>query len=213
MSTAATPVYGWNDLPWKKLQRTVFKLQTRIYQANRRGDTKAVRRLQRLLVTSRSAKLLAVRRVTQDNRGKRTAGVDGVKSLTPPQRLTLAQTLALPTKARPVRRVWIPKPGTNERRPLGIPMRRAYCISIQAASRFATERPPWGSPTSPFYRFYRRGSHVMMVCGGSTAAAPACAAQRSPPPIRAPTRGRAAPPGCRPGARPYTTPRSSCPRR
>src|SRR4051812_40986023 len=75
MSTVATPVYGWQDVPWKKLHRKVFKLQTRIYQARRRGNVKAVRKLQRLLVKSRSAKLLAVRRVTQDNRGKRTAGM------------------------------------------------------------------------------------------------------------------------------------------
>src|SRR5881275_890077 len=109
MSTARAPVYGWNTLPWKKLQRAVFKLQRRIYQASRRGDVQAVHKLQRLLVHSWSAKLLAVRRVTQDNRGKRTAGVDGVKSLTPPQRLRLAAALTLSTKARPVRRVWIPK--------------------------------------------------------------------------------------------------------
>src|SRR5690242_15801374 len=124
MCPAATRGYGWQDLPWRKLQRAVFKLQTRIYRASRRGDVRAVRRLQRLLVKSRSAKLLAVRRVTQDNRGKRTAGVDGVKLLTPPQRLTLAHALTLPTTASPVRRVWIPKPGTNEQRPLGIPTMR-----------------------------------------------------------------------------------------
>src|SRR5947209_4276793 len=109
MSPAAPSGYGWTAVPWKQVQRTVFKLQTRIYRANRRGDVQAVRKLQRLLVTSRSAKLLAVRRVTQDNRGKRTAGVDGVKSLTPPQRLALASSLVLPSKASPVRRVWIPK--------------------------------------------------------------------------------------------------------
>ncbi|MGI8549957.1 MAG: reverse transcriptase N-terminal domain-containing protein, partial [Dehalococcoidia bacterium] len=66
MSTTATPVYGWKDIPWRNLQRSVFKLQTRIYQARRRGDVQAVRKLQRLVVKSRSAKLLAVRRVTQD---------------------------------------------------------------------------------------------------------------------------------------------------
>jgi RNA-directed DNA polymerase len=56
----------WDTIPWKKLQRAVFKLQTRIYQAARRGDVGTVRRLQRLLMTSWSAKLLAVRKVTQD---------------------------------------------------------------------------------------------------------------------------------------------------
>ena len=57
------------------------------------------------LVRSWSAKCLAVRRVTQENRGKRTAGIDGVKSLTPPQRLQLVRTLQLPQRARPTRRV------------------------------------------------------------------------------------------------------------
>src|SRR5437879_2369412 len=122
MSPAVTSGYGWTAVPWKQVQRTVGKLQTRIYRASRRGDIRAVRKLQRLLVRSRSAKLLAVRRVTQDNRGKRTAGVDGVKSLTPPQRLRLAQTLSLSPKVQPVRWVWIPKPGTTEHRPLGIPI-------------------------------------------------------------------------------------------
>ena len=85
MSTAEMPVYEWSDLPWRKLEQIVYKLQKRIFQASQRGETKTVHRLQRLLITSRSAKLLAVRKVTQDNRGKKTAGVDGVKSLTPPQ--------------------------------------------------------------------------------------------------------------------------------
>jgi RNA-directed DNA polymerase len=59
MSTGENrPMYGWETLPWRKLERSVFKLQKRIYQASRRGDRKAVRRLQRLLTTSRAAKLL-----------------------------------------------------------------------------------------------------------------------------------------------------------
>lgn len=68
-----------------------------------------------------SARALSVRRVTQDNCGKKTAGVDGVKSLTPKQRLTLISLLKLGSKVSPTRRVWIPKPGTEEKRPLGIP--------------------------------------------------------------------------------------------
>lgn len=86
MSTVSEPMYEWKDLPWRKIERKVFKLQKRIYQAERRGDVKAVHRLQRLITKSWSAKCLAVRRVTQDNQEKRTAGVDGVKSLTPTAR-------------------------------------------------------------------------------------------------------------------------------
>jgi RNA-directed DNA polymerase len=80
----------WKTINWKQIQKNVYRLQTRIFKAKRRGDTKQVHRLQKLMIKSRSAKLLAVRRVTQDNQGKATAGVDGIKSLTPPQRLDLA---------------------------------------------------------------------------------------------------------------------------
>jgi RNA-directed DNA polymerase len=118
--SAAQPTYEWNTTPWRKLERNVFKLQKRIYQASRRGDSQQVRRLQRLLIKSWSAKAIAVRKVTQDNTGKKTAGVDGVKSLTPKQRLELVKNLNLKEKAKPIRRVWIPKPGKTEKRPLGI---------------------------------------------------------------------------------------------
>lgn len=66
-----------------------------------------------------SARCLAVRRVTQDNQGKKTAGVDGKKALTPKQRLTLVANLKLSPKVAPTRRVWIPKPGTDNGRLLG----------------------------------------------------------------------------------------------
>ncbi|WP_174236033.1 reverse transcriptase N-terminal domain-containing protein, partial [Planktothrix agardhii] len=78
---------AWNTINWAKVQRKVFKLQKRIYQASLSGQNAASRKLQKLLVKSYYAKLLAVRRVTQDNQGKKTAGVDGVKSITPKQRL------------------------------------------------------------------------------------------------------------------------------
>jgi RNA-directed DNA polymerase len=64
----------WKDLNWRKLERVTFKLQKRIYQASERGDVKAVRKLQKTLIRSWSAKCIAVRRVTQDNQGKSTAG-------------------------------------------------------------------------------------------------------------------------------------------
>jgi RNA-directed DNA polymerase len=84
---ASAPMERWNTLPWTRIQRNVFKLQKRVYRASCRGDVPPVRKLQRLLMSSWSAKLLATRRVTQDNRGKQTAGIDGVKSLTANQRL------------------------------------------------------------------------------------------------------------------------------
>ena len=79
-TVAPQPMDGWNTLSWKHIERGVLKLQKRIDQAQCRGKVKQVRALQRLLMTSRSAQLLAVRRVTQDKQGKKTAGVDGQKS-------------------------------------------------------------------------------------------------------------------------------------
>jgi RNA-directed DNA polymerase len=88
-------MYEWKTLPWRAIEQAVFKLQKRIYQASQRNDVKTVHRLQRLMVRSWAARCLAVRRVTQDNQGKKTAGIDGVKSLSPQERLALVAALDL----------------------------------------------------------------------------------------------------------------------
>ncbi len=144
----------WNKLPWHKLERRMFKLQKRIYQASQRGDVKTAHRLQRLLIKSWSAKCIAVRRVTQDNQGKRTAGVDGLKSLSPKARLTLVNSLKLGHKAAPTRRVWIPKPGTEEKRPLGIPT--IHDRALQALVKLALE-PEWEAKFEPNSFGFRPG--------------------------------------------------------
>ena len=154
MNTAIRPMYRWQDLPWQKIERNVFKLQKRIYQASQRDDTAAVHKLQRLLLNSWSARCLAVRRVTQDNRGKKTAGVDGVKSLRPSQRLQLTKTLTLSDMASPVRRIWIPKPGKTEKRPLGIPTMRNR--AEQALAKLALE-PEWEARFEPNSYGFRPG--------------------------------------------------------
>ncbi len=69
---------GWKAINWRKAERYVFKLQKRIYPASRRGDVKQVRKLQKTLMRSWFNRVLSVRRVTQDNTGKKTAGVDGI---------------------------------------------------------------------------------------------------------------------------------------
>ncbi|KAB8321246.1 group II intron reverse transcriptase/maturase [Tolypothrix campylonemoides VB511288] len=154
MNTAISPMYEWNTIPWHKLERKVYKLQKRIYQASSRGDAKAVRRLQKLLMSSWSARALAVRRVTQDNQGKKTAGVDGIKSLTPKQRLSLMDKLAMGSKVSPTRRVWIPKPGTDEKRPLGIPTMEDR--ALQALTKLALE-PEWEARFEPNQYGFRPG--------------------------------------------------------
>src|SRR6266851_9402783 len=105
---------AWNQLPWRKFEQHVFRIQKRIYRASQRGNHRAVQKLQKLLTKSEAARLLAVRRVTQDNQGKKTAGIDGVKSVRPQQHLVMAQEIHpkhwKQSKRKPVRRVWIPKP-------------------------------------------------------------------------------------------------------
>ncbi|MBA3924409.1 MAG: reverse transcriptase N-terminal domain-containing protein [Nostocaceae cyanobacterium] len=148
----------WNAIPWRKLERKVFKLQKRIYKASQRGDIKAVKKLQKTLLHSRSAKCLAVLRVTQDNRGKKTAGVDGLKSLSPKARLILVQSLKLGHKAVPTRRVWIPKPGSKgEKRPLSIPT--LYDRALQSLVKLALE-PEWEARFEPNSFGFRPGRNA-----------------------------------------------------
>jgi len=154
MSPATTPGYEWKALPWQQLERDVFKLQKRIFRASQRGDRRTVHRLQRLLTQAGAARCLAVRKVTQDNRGKRTAGIDGVKHLPPAQRLALAAHLPIRPTGRAVRRVWIPKPGTPERRPLGIPTLRDR--AAQTLVRLALE-PEWEARFEPNTFGFRPG--------------------------------------------------------
>ncbi|WP_375509783.1 group II intron reverse transcriptase/maturase [uncultured Nostoc sp.] len=152
--TSVKTTVEWNKVNWRKLERRVYKLQKRIFQASSRGDTKAVRRLQKMLMRSWSGRMLAVRRVTQDNQGKKTAGIDGVKALTPIQRLALVGNLELKKKSKPTRRVWIPKPGTEEKRPLGIPT--MYDRATQALVKLALE-PEWEARFEPNSYGFRPG--------------------------------------------------------
>jgi len=144
----------WRSINWQKLEKRVYKLQKRIFRASGRGDVKTYRRLQKTLMKSWSARALAVRRVTQDNQGKKTAGVDGVKSLTPKQRLELTGNLNLGTKVSPTRRVWIPKPGTDEKRPLGIPTMKDR--ALQSLVKLALE-PEWEARFEPNSYGFRPG--------------------------------------------------------
>lgn len=140
MNTANKLMYEWETLPWQQIERQVFKLQKRIYRASANSETATVHKLQRLLLHSWAARCLAVRRVTQDNRGKRTAGIDGKVVLKATERMELVQSLNLEAKANPLRRVWIEKEGTDEQRPLGIPT--ITDRALQALVKLALE-PEW----------------------------------------------------------------------
>ncbi|MGN7403442.1 group II intron reverse transcriptase/maturase [Cytobacillus praedii] len=115
---------NWKDVNWHKISKYVMRLQQRIYRAECKGNKRQVRELQRLLMRSQAALLLSIRRATQLNKGKRTAGVDGYTALTPKKRVTLYNNMRKYNLAShnppPVKRHYIPK--KNKRlRPLGIP--------------------------------------------------------------------------------------------
>src|SRR2546430_17361294 len=96
----------WSTIPWRTLERYLFRLQKRIYKAKQRHDTRAVRGLKRVLKRSKAAKTLAVRQVTQDNRGKRTAAIGGGKKTKPPKSLRHVTPPQSQRKSHPLRRVW-----------------------------------------------------------------------------------------------------------
>ena len=112
---------NWKNTDWKRLQRQIQRLQRRIYQASKSGNKTKVHFLQKKLIDSPYAKLISVRRVTTENKGKRTPGLDQKVYLTPSKKYKLAKILQIDGRAAPIRRVWIPKPGRVEKRPLGIP--------------------------------------------------------------------------------------------
>jgi RNA-directed DNA polymerase len=135
----------WDLVDWRKAGRIVTNLRQRIFRAARANDHRKVRSLQKLMLRSRSNILMSVRRVTQANAGKNTPGVDKVLVKTPAARGKLVDTLSTfqPWRAKPVRRVYIPKKSdSSKRRPLGIPTMMDR--SLQAMVKSALE-PAWES--------------------------------------------------------------------
>jgi RNA-directed DNA polymerase len=131
----------------------------RIYRAACRGDFKRVHSLQRLLLRSWSARCLAVRQVSQDNRGKRTPGIDGIASLTPRQRSKLVDRLLdLESSPDGIRRTYIEKASSKtELRPLGIPT--MFDRARQALVKQALE-PEWEAQFEPNSYGFRPGRSV-----------------------------------------------------
>ena len=131
----------WSDVNWAATEAAVRRIQDRIFRASKAGDGAQVKNLQKLLARSRSAKLLAIRQVTQRNAGRNTPGIDGVVCKTPEDRVTLLESgLELKGyKPSPVRRVYIPK-ANGKMRPLGIPTVKDRVM--QAVVKLALE-PEW----------------------------------------------------------------------
>ena len=110
----------WHAISWRKVFRSVRRLQIRIAEAMRRGRRGKVHALRRILTRSLSAAYWAVRRVTE-NQGKKTPGVDGIIWSTPEAKQEAARFIQTRRHTPlPLRRVYIPK-ANGKRRPLGIP--------------------------------------------------------------------------------------------
>jgi RNA-directed DNA polymerase len=112
----------WYAIDWRAINRNVRRLQVRIVQATKVGRWNKVKALQRLLTCSYSGKVLAVRRVTENN-GKKTAGVDRIIWETPEDKTKAVHDLKRRGyQPQPLRRVYIPKQSDRRtKRPLGIP--------------------------------------------------------------------------------------------
>lgn len=150
----------WHDIDWCRVQRNVRGMQVRIAKACREGEWRRVKALQRMLTRSKSARYLAVRRVTE-NQGKRTAGVDRVLWDTPDAKWKAAQGLKQRGyQPRPLRRVFIPKTNGKER-PLGIPTMTDRAMQALYLLALAPIAETTGDPNSYGFRIERSTADAM----------------------------------------------------
>jgi RNA-directed DNA polymerase len=150
----------WLSVDWQQVEDDVRRLRQRIFTASRDGDLAKVRNLQKLMLRSRANALLSVRRVTELNAGRKTAGIDGSTVVTSPGKAVLAewvQRRSGPWEPKPVKRVYIPK-ANGKRRPLGIPV--IVDRALQAHVVNALE-PEWEARFEPRSYGFRpgRGCH------------------------------------------------------
>src|SRR5664280_2403988 len=135
-------VLDWDAVVWRVVEDDVRRLRQRIFTATQAGDLKKVRNLQKLMLRSRANALASVRRVTEINAGRKTAGVDGRLVVDDQDKAEMAAWLqhgAAAWTPRPVKRVFIPKAG-GKRRGLGIPVIADRCLQAQVS---AALEPEW----------------------------------------------------------------------
>ncbi len=144
----------WNTVRWTLVRSRVSRIQYRIFKAKKAGKQDTVYALQKRLINSMDAKLLSVLQVCTLNKGRNTAGVDKIGYISDKDKIRLAKSLALDGKAKPIRRVMIPKPGKSEKRPLGIPTIKDS--AKQNLAKLALE-PEWEAVFEPNSYGFRPG--------------------------------------------------------
>ena len=167
------PLVDWDAIRWRGVEDAVRRLRQRIFAASQAGDHKKVRNLQKLMLRSHSNVLLSVRRVTELNAGRKTAGVDGRIVVSHQQKAELVdwvQHQAEPWSPRPVKRVYVPK-SNGRRRPLGIPVIADRCLQAVAVNAL---EPEWEARFEPKSYGFRpgRGCHDAIVAIHTTASRP-----------------------------------------
>ena len=133
--------HTWAEVDWAKARRVMKNLRQRIFRAASEGDLKKVRSLQKLILQCYSNALLSVKRVTQQNKGKNTPGIDRVVVKTDHARGKMVKMLCShpPWRVRPVRRVYIPKKASGKLRPLGIPVILDRCHQAMVTNALEPE--------------------------------------------------------------------------
>jgi RNA-directed DNA polymerase len=139
----------WDGIDWNTAAAAVRRMQARIVKATQEGRWNKVKALQRLLTSSFHGKVLAIKRVTE-NQGKRTPGVDGAVWSTPDAKYKAISSLRRRGyRPLPLRRIYIPK-SNGKLRPLSIPtmrdraMQALHLLALDPVSETISDAQSYG---------------------------------------------------------------------